>query len=133
MSGTVLDVGAKAGAAIQELSPFAVAPTRNPVEWIPFLSYYQYTSTVTITHVLEMLLMFLPFGFVLSLSVARGRGWLLAAAGTGFAVIPLEFAQGFISGRYPDVTDVGVCVAGSLVGVGLASIGWERFNAAVAA
>ncbi len=121
------------GAAIQELSPFAVAPTRNPVEWIPFLSYYQYTSTVTISHVLEMLLMFLPFGFVLSLSVTRGRGWVLAAASTGLAVIPLEFAQGFISGRYPDVTDVGVCVVGSLVGVGLASIGWERFNAAVAA
>ena len=41
------------GAAIQELSPFAVATSRNPVEWIPFLSYYQYTSTVTISHVLE--------------------------------------------------------------------------------
>ena len=120
------------GAAIQELSPLAVATSRSPVEWIPFLSYYQYTSTGTISHVLELLLMFLPFGFVLSSSLTQGRGWLLAAAGAALVIIPLEFAPGFISGRYPDVGDVGVCVAGALVGVWLASNGWERFNAAVA-
>jgi VanZ family protein len=121
------------GAAIQELSPFAVGSTRHPLEWMPFLSYYQYTSTLTISHVLELLLMFLPFGFVLSLSVARGRGWLLASAATAAAVIPLEIAQGFVPGRFPDVSDIAVCIAGALAGVWLGSIGWQKFNAAVAA
>jgi VanZ family protein len=45
---------------------------------------------------------------------------------------PVEYAQRFIGGRYPDITDIAMSVAGGLLGWWAATDGWRRFDAELA-
>jgi VanZ family protein len=42
---------------------------------------------------------------------------------------PVEYAQRFIGGRYPDLTDIALSVAGAWLGLWTATEGWRRFDA----
>lgn len=108
------------GAALQMLAPFRLANSYQPVQWVPFLGYYVNTSFDTVSHTIELLLLYLPLGFVLGrqqhgASPARTMrtGILLALA----VAAPLEYAQGWVVGRYPDVTDVALSVVGACAGI----------------
>ena len=105
------------GAALQMLSPFTVAAVHHPFVWLPFYNYYERTSFETISHVIELMLMYLPMGFFLALIVRRRRAlWFLAPAAAFVIAWPLEYAQGWIVGRYPDVTDIAMAILGALLG-----------------
>jgi VanZ family protein len=96
------------------LTPFELASAWRPFGLMPFLGYYQYTSGQTVSHVVELMLAFLPIGYAwTSVSVQPGYRFLIAVvlmAGT------LEYLQGWIVGRYPDVTDVMMMTLGALAG-----------------
>lgn len=119
------------GAALQMLSPFTLAARYQPVQWVPFLNYYAYTSFGTVSHTFELLLLYLPMGFVLggTGSPAPGRALAASAALAVAVAVPLEYAQGWVVGRYPDVTDVALAVAGACLGGWLATGGATRFAA----
>ena len=119
------------GVAMQQLSPFQVAhgAAVRRFQWMPFLNYYEFTTTQTVSHSVELLLSYIPLGFGLSL-VARNRAARLAAV-TGFALtiaVPVEYLQRFVGGRFPDITDIALSVAGALLGMWTATRGWSLFN-----
>ncbi|MFN7917475.1 MAG: VanZ family protein [Vicinamibacterales bacterium] len=124
-------VGSAAGAALQMLSPFTLAGHYQPVQWIPFLNYYAYTTFGTVSHTFELLLLYLPTGFFVGLSNrgAAGQAYVRGAVLAALIAVPIEYAQGWVTGRYPDVTDVLLSVAGACVGVWLATDGAARFAA----
>jgi glycopeptide antibiotics resistance protein len=97
------------------LQPFVVSPTYGSIATTPFLAYYQFTSLQTVSHVLDLMLIFGPIAFAMEWMrpEARLRSAILVVlviAGT------LEYAQGWIVGRFPDVTDLGMAVVGSMIG-----------------
>lgn len=120
-------LGSAIGAALQMLSPFQIAAHYQAVQWVPFLSYYAYTSFGTIGHTFELLLLYLPVGFVIGGSGAGTRAFAAGALLALAVAAPLEYSQGWIVGRYPDVTDLALSVAGACVGVWLATDGAARF------
>jgi glycopeptide antibiotics resistance protein len=118
------------GAAIQQLSPFTWAAQYRPFQWVPFLNYYLATTTATISHLLELLTLYFPIGFGLPLIVRkRWHADLLAILVVLAIAAPLEYLQGWIVGRYPDVTDIGLSVVGGWFGVWVGREGWHRFRA----
>jgi len=88
---------------------------------MPFLSIYAHTTFDALSHVIELVLLYAPLGFVARTLVAgRRRGLTLALGATFLIALPVEYLQGWIVGRYPDVTDVAISVAGGWVGVWVA-------------
>jgi VanZ family protein len=43
--------------------------------------------------------------------------------------VPVEYGQEFIGGRYPDITDIALSVAGAWFGLWTATEGWRQFRA----
>ena len=119
------------GAALQMLAPFRLADSYQPVQWIPFFGYYVNTSFDTVSHTIELLLLYLPLGFVLGRQQQGApptrtmrTGILLALA----VAAPIEYAQGWVVGRYPDVTDVALSVLGAGAGIWAAREGRSYFR-----
>ena len=115
--------------AVLMLSPFAVAPARTPFEWTPFLSYYRYTSGQTFSHVFELALAFFPIGFAVARIAAGAGRWMATAATALLLASVLEYLQGWIVGRVPDVTDVAMLLLGALAGAWVGGPGWHAFVA----
>jgi len=118
-----------AAAALQGLSPFAIAPEHRPFQWMPFANYYEHTSFDTVSHSFELALIYFPLGF----AVAQTRRqpayrWVLAVVATLLIAGPIEYLQGWVAGRYGDITDVSVSILGALGGVWTGSAGWRRFQ-----
>jgi len=118
------------GVAMQQLSPFVVTPIERPFQWIPFLNYYTFTTSETVSHSAELLLSYFPLGMAVALAV-RARGLRLTAVVLAALVIavPVEYGQEFIGGRYPDITDIALSVAGAWFGLWTATEGWRQFRA----
>ena len=120
------------GAAMQLLSPFSVSPEYKAFLWMPFLGQYANTTTETLSHTFELVLLYFPLGFALPWVTTRARlypaAMLLAAA----MAFPLEYFQGWIVGRFPDVTGVMLAMLGALAGAWTGGAGWTRFRAAIA-
>jgi len=115
---TVLVGATFAAAALQLLSPFEVSSTFQWPGWFPFLGYYTRTTFETLSHVIELALLYFPLGFGLSwLYGYSARTWWTGAALAIAIALPLEYAQGWIAGRYPDVTDVAIGLGGVWAGV----------------
>jgi glycopeptide antibiotics resistance protein len=118
-----------AAAAMQMLSPFTLSAQYQDVNWFPFLGYYQWTSFQTVSHTFELLLMYFPLGFCLPLIVADRRRAAIAVVASAIVMsVSLEWAQGWITGRYPDITDIGIALLGALIGLWMARDGWARFR-----
>jgi VanZ family protein len=109
------------------LAPFTLADAYPPQSWVPFLSYYKYTSTQALSHVIEVMLMYFPIGF--AAAAGRGNGYRGLAIVVTFATAAvLEYSQGWVIGRYPDVTDPGVALLGCAAGLWCGGTGWTRFS-----
>jgi VanZ family protein len=118
------------GAVGVYLTPFTFGGTYHAVQWFPFLAYYEYTSTEVVSHVFQLVLLYMPVGFVgAAVSTPTLRSSLVVSFFVVLATaIGLEYCQGWIDGRYPDVTDVGISLVGWSVGVWLGGTGWARFS-----
>lgn len=106
------------------LSPFEFTAAYHSVGWFPMYGYYSRTTFETLSHVLEQLLLYFPLGFLVAYP-ARPTGTLvlLAAVVTLAIAGPVEYLQGWVAGRFPDVSDVGVAVLGAGLGAWIARIG----------
>jgi VanZ family protein len=105
-------------AAMQQLSPFDVAPSRRAFSLMPFLGDYEHTTFDALSHVLELLLLYAPLGFLYGTRMAPTRRALLAALVATLAIAwPVEWLQGWVVGRYPDLTDIAMSLAGAWLGV----------------
>jgi VanZ family protein len=104
-------------AALQMLSPFDVVRVYRPIQWIPFLNYYVFTSFNTVSHTIELFLIYFPIGFIAMREAASRRRGMAAGALLALVVAaPVEYGQGWIVGRFADVTDVALSVGGALIG-----------------
>jgi glycopeptide antibiotics resistance protein len=107
-------------AAMMLLSPFEVTDERRAVQWMPFIDYLGIPPSRAVSNVAELVIAFAPVGYALRRLMPGRSGWVgvtLTALVLGGA---LEYLQGGVSGRYPDVTDVGMLVWGALLGAGAA-------------
>jgi VanZ family protein len=124
----VLGAATAAAAAGQMLSPFELAAVRRPMMWRPFDTYYRRTTFSTVSHCFELVLLYLPFGFAVAATVRRRQIAVLIAVACTIAIAgSLEYLQGWIVGRYGDVTDVAVSVLGAAAGVWAGGTGWRQF------
>ena len=121
------------GAAMQQLSPFTFIETARPFQWIPFLNYYEFTTSETVSHSAELLLAYFPLGFAFALATRRRRKRIhVVLAAAAVIAVPVEFLQQYVGGRFPDVTDVALSLAGAWLGMWTATGGWRLFNEQVA-
>jgi VanZ family protein len=91
---------------------------------MPFFSDYEHTTFDTLSHVIELVLLYAPLGFVWSRLSTGGRlavtvGVLLTTLAIAW---PVEYLQGWVVGRYPDLTDIGMSLAGGWVGIRVAEV-----------
>jgi glycopeptide antibiotics resistance protein len=117
------------GVAMQQLSPFTLADDAQPFQWIPFLNYYAFTSGQTVSHSTELLLAYFPLGFAFALASRRRRKRFHVVVGTALMIAaPVEYLQGYVGGRFPDVTDIALSIAGAWLGAWTATEGWRLFD-----
>jgi glycopeptide antibiotics resistance protein len=97
------------------LSPYVVSSEPRQMESVPFAAYLPRPDRM-VSHAVELTLTFFPVGFALAL-LMRGRWrWLQIVAIAIVSGGTLEYLQGWIVDRYPDVTDVGMLTLGALAG-----------------
>ena len=122
-----------AGVAMQQLSPFTLSDDTRSFQWIPFLNYYELTSSQTVSHSAELLLAYFPLGFSLAMTTRRRRRrFHVVVAAVLLIAVPVECLQMYIGGRFPDVTDIALSVAGAWLGAWTATRGWRRFDQQIA-
>lgn len=126
----LLFVACVISAAILTWSPFQFREQRQAFAWLPLLGYYRNNWFPAISHLIELSLIYFPFGFVVA-SLRRGRSvvatvLLLASA----AAVGIEYGQSWFAGRYPDITDVAVSALGGALGAWFGGRGSEIFESA---
>lgn len=120
-AASAIGIASLLATALMMLSPFVIRSDRQPFTIVPLRSYAAGPPERTISHAAELSLAFFPLGFSLALLLPR-RLRLMRVALIAFALgVLLEFLQGWIAGRYPDVTDAAVLALGALAGTWAAS------------
>lgn len=115
----VLVVATFAAGALQMLSPFEIAPAYHSFGWFPFFGYYVHTTFEALSHVIELMLLYFPLGFWLAYTQQTRRRALIVGSLVTLAIAaPIEYLQGWIVGRYPDITDVAISLLGVWIAVG---------------
>jgi glycopeptide antibiotics resistance protein len=117
------------GVAMQQLSPFTLSDNARSFQWVPFLNYYAFTTAETVSHSAELLLAYFPLGFAFALATRRKRKRFHVVLGAALVIaVPVEYLQQYIGGRFPDVTDIALSLAGAWLGAWAATRGWRLFD-----
>jgi glycopeptide antibiotics resistance protein len=120
-------------AAMEILSPFDIALEHSPWGLIPFNGYHIHTTFETLSHVIELWLLYAPLGFVFGLAVKTpARAMLAAVLASVIIAMPIEYGQGWIVGRSPDITDVAMSAVGAWLGAWAATRGAAMFHESLA-
>jgi glycopeptide antibiotics resistance protein len=122
-----------AGAAIATLGPFEIGDERQAFTWFPFLGYYGNNWFPALSHVIEVMLIYFPFGFALGVARLEPRAVRAALALVFVAAAGIEYAQSWAVGRHPDITDVAFSAFGGVLGAWFSGRGAELFERARAA
>ena len=81
--------------AVEMLSPFEVADARRPFGWVPFAGYYQNNWFPSVSHLVELVLLYFPLGFCAGLVAREARmAVLLIVAAVLVISIPVEYLPG---------------------------------------
>ena len=106
------------GTAMQMLSPFELERTRRGLSWLPFRSFAESNPSAIVSHAIELALVYVPVGIALACWLRSSRRHHIwnALAIVALMQAPIELAQGLIAGRYPDMTDIVLAVAGGFAG-----------------
>jgi len=101
----------------------------------PFLGYYAFTTLQTLSHVIDLILIYAPVGFAIQWSRKSGNQVARAVLWATLIALPLEYSQGWVVGRFPDITDVAMAGLGALLGAIVARRGipspeftWQQAN-----
>jgi glycopeptide antibiotics resistance protein len=117
--GVLALVTATAAACVM-LSPFQFSSTYHSFGWFPFHGYYVRTTFEALSHVIEQLVLYFPLGFLVAYPGRPTAGLVRRALVATLAIAgPIEYLQGWVDGRYPDVTDVGIALLGAALGLGV--------------
>ena len=112
----ILLLGVIGAIIVQSMSPFRFHDERIPLNLFLFFPYYEKTTFVALANFMDSILMYIPLAFLLVL-LFRGRNILLSILLPALLIaMPLEIAQGWVIGRYPDGTDVLGAVLGLITG-----------------
>lgn len=115
---TLLTIATAVAAALAMLSPFQFTVTSHNMGWYPLLAYYSRTTFEAVSHVIELLLLYFPLGYAFGALVPPERRWQAAALGIALAIAaPVEALQGWVIGRYPDVSDLAISLLGAWIGL----------------
>jgi VanZ family protein len=115
---SLLVLSTAVAAAMAMLSPFEISPEYHTMGWFPLLSYYSRTTFEALSHVFELVLLYFPLGYCFTAGAPPRRRLGLLAVCLALAVAaPVEALQGWVIGRYPDVSDVALSLAGVWLGV----------------
>lgn len=95
------------------LSPFAFANQFTTFNWLPFFAQYEISTMMVWSHFLDNACMFLALGFA---HAYAKRSRVLPCCFIILFAFSFEFCQGFIIGRYPDITDILGVVSGYIAG-----------------
>jgi VanZ family protein len=127
---TLLLVATAAAAAIQMLNPFQLTDQPRPLQWLPFMNYYEVTTSVTLSHAFELMLIYFPLGFCFAMvSRKSARSVAVAVIMIVLAIaVPIEYGQRWIVGRYADVTDPCLSALGGWLGAWTARRGAAIFE-----
>jgi VanZ family protein len=118
---------------MQQLSPFTSGGDAHAFQWVPFLNYYDFTTSQTVSHSAELLLSYFPLGFALAMAIRQPALRLGTVLVTALLIAaPVEYLQLFVGSRYPDVTDIALSIAGAWLGLWAATEGWRQFDAELA-
>src|SRR4029079_10367075 len=77
------------------LQPFAIGADYESMALIPFLAYYQFTTLQTVSHVIDLMLIYAPIGFAMQWKRGKTPVWIRVALVALLTAGPLEFAQGW--------------------------------------
>jgi len=128
---TILATGISA--AFMMLSPFHFVGKYHGFQWFPLLSYYEQTSFVVLGSFIEVALLYAPMGFILKHLCSEKKWVALLAAGVALAIsLLIEYLQGWIPDRFPDITSILGALCGTISGMIVCSSGRQRFDAFVA-
>ncbi len=113
-------------AAVQTLAPFEIRSQHVSISTMPFLSYYHASIFTAIANFLEVLITYIPLGFALQYAISSRRSaFMVITIIVGLVAYCLEYMQGWVVGRYPDVTDVIAAVIGATF-AGSLCLRWSR-------
>lgn len=115
-------------AAVRALYPFEFSPDHAGINLLPFLSLYERTTFAAIGDFMESAMIFFPLGFLLGYFYPRIRPSALAALAAGAMALSVEAVQGFVPGRYADLTDVLGAMVGGMAGGLALTRGWPAFR-----
>lgn len=105
-----------AGFTVYELAPGSAGGIGLSFNWIPFASHMR--SITALENILELLWPFMALGWFVrwnARAAPSALGAVLGAALVGGAVFALEWQQQWTPGRYGDMTQVLLCVAGWII------------------
>jgi glycopeptide antibiotics resistance protein len=117
-----------ASAAARNLYPYHFSPHYSGFNWKPFMPQFERSTFSALGDFLESAMTFFPIGFLLGYFFPRMRPTAPAALLCGGLALAVEAAQGFVPGRYADLTDVlGAMLGGVAAGLAITR-GWPAFR-----
>ena len=105
-----------AGFAVSELTPGVGGGIGMPFNWIPFAGHLR--SITALENILELLWPFMAIAWLVRWKMRARPSILHVVAGAllvGGAVFAMEWQQQWMPGRYGDMTQVLLCVAGWII------------------
>ncbi|MDB5047930.1 MAG: hypothetical protein JWO30_1001 [Fibrobacteres bacterium] len=115
-------------AALNAFYPYDFSSRYSGFNWMLFLPQYERTTFASLSDFVENAMVFFPVGFLLGYFYPRIRPSLVAALAAGAMAFALEVVQGYVPGRYSDVTDVLGAMLGALAGGLALTRGWPAFR-----
>ena len=115
-------------AAARAWYPYHFAPQFSGINWVLFKPYYERTTFQALGDFIESAMLFFPLGFLLAYFHPRAHA---LAAGTFLSAalaLAVELAQGFVPGRFADLTDILGAALGGLTGALALTRGWPAFR-----
>ncbi|MEO6096842.1 MAG: VanZ family protein [Fibrobacteria bacterium] len=117
-----------ASAAAGGLYPYHFTGRHSGFNWIFFLPRYERNTLVALGEFVESAMTFFPLGFLLAYFQPLRRPAAAAALLAGAMALAVEALQGYVPGRYPDVTDALGAMLGGLAGGLVLTRGWPAFR-----
>jgi glycopeptide antibiotics resistance protein len=111
------------------LYPYRFTGHHGGFNWIPFMPQFEKTSFSSLWNFVESGMIYFPMGFMLAYFFpASRRARVLSIALAVITALAVETAQGWIIGRYSDVTEALGALMGNLAGIMAVSRGWKTFR-----
>ncbi len=122
-------LGIFSASMVRSLHPFQFKTSPTHFNWIPFRPQYEATTAAALGNFLANGMVYFPIGFLIGYFFPKARqATNVALIISGCIALILETAQGWVVGRYSDVTSVFGALLGSLLGSLVLTRGWPAFT-----